>query len=167
MLQWLGLATLLIAAMPAHADDTGLMGRKVIFNVSTYDDPATPYLTSRDYIGVVADGPEFGMQREGLIGIDVVPVLIDVSANRVVFSYETAEPSAFAIAKFNGYILRFPTECVLITDAAIDLDDTTLPLKSNALTITAQSLSLNVSGLGFDQQDRIALTLKVRDCPLS
>ncbi len=160
-------ATLLFAALPAIANETGLMDRTVIFKVMTWDDPDLPYLISRDFVGVVGDGPEFGMQREGFIGIDVVPVLIDVSADRITFSYATADPGTFALAGFNGYTLRFPIDCVLISDAAIDLGGTSLPLKPDALTITPQSLSLNVAGLPFDRDDKITLNLTVQDCPLS
>jgi hypothetical protein len=160
----LAATVLCLGLTPACAD--GLTGRIVQFNIITYDDPATPYLTSRDYVAKVGEGPEFGMVREGFSGLDVVPVLIDVGANRIDFTYPGQSPGAFSTAAFNGYVLRFPTTCTLIAGAAVD-PATTLPLTSKSLTLTPQSLMINVSGLAFDAKSRISLTLDVLDCPLS
>ena len=157
-----------LALLPGHLwADGGLLGRTVQFNVETWDDPDTPYLGSRDYIATVGPGPEFGMVREGRAGLDVVPVLIDVSRNRIRFRYAQNPPGAFAIATFNGYVLQFLTECTLIRSASIDPKGTTLPMDNKALTITPQSLGINVSGLSYGPEDTITLALDVADCPLS
>lgn len=161
-----GLAALL-TLLPAVAAADGLTGRTVIFNAAAWDDPAAPYLVGRDYGGVVGEGPEFGMLREVQGNLGVVPVLIDVGAGRIDFSYPGVEPGQFAQAAFNGYTLRFPTDCVLIAGAAIDPAATTLDLGPEALILAPQSLSLNVAGLAFGPDTRIGVTLEVLDCPMS
>lgn len=161
------LAAVWLALLPAAAAADGLTGRTVIFNAAAWDDPAAPYLVGSDYGGVVGDGPEFGMLREVQGNLGVVPVLIDVGPGRIDFSYPGVEPGAFAEAAFNGYTLRFPTECVLIAGAAVDPAATTLPIDDSALIVTPQSLSLNVAGLDFGPDTRIGVTLEVLDCPLS
>ena len=153
--------------LPAAAQAEGLMGRTVIFNAATWDDPAAPYLVGSDYGAVVGEGPEFGMAAEAGGGLSVVPVLIDVSAGRIDFSYPGIAPGQFFDAAFNGYVLRFPTECVLIAGASVDMAATTLPIDDSALILTPQSLSLNVAGLAFGPDTRIGVTLEVMDCPLS
>jgi len=161
-------AALILALCPAIAGAEGnLMGRTVQFNVSTWDDPAQPYLTSRDYIATVAPGPEFGMVREGHVGLDVVPVLIDLGYQRIRLSYAQNLPGAFAEAAFNGYVLTFLTDCVLIEGAQIEAKGTTLPMDDSNLLVQPQSLGINVAGLNYAPEDRITVVLDVADCPLS
>ena len=161
-----GLVAALALGGPGAALAEGLMGRTVLFRTLTFDDPKAPIYVGLDYAGTVGPGPEFGMVREFRDPFyDVVPVLIDVSEDRIVFTYDSA--GTFSTAEFNGYVLEFPTTCTLITDAAIDRDATTLPLAEDALTITPQSLNLNVSGLDFAPGMRIEVQLDVADCPMS
>ena len=151
----------------ALAELGGLTGRTVLFSVLTYDDPAVPIFIGRDYAAKVVAGPEFGMVREGTEGYDVVPVLVDLSDQRIDLSYAQTPIGQFAKAVFNGYVLRFPTDCVLIGGAAIDAKATTLPLTDADLILTPQSLSINVAGHAFDQSTRVGVTLTVMDCPVS
>jgi hypothetical protein len=162
-----GLALLCLLYPLSAAAQDGLTGRTIVFNVLTFDDPLSPLFTGPDYIAKVTQGPEFGMIRQGTDGLDVVPVLIDLSDSRIDLSYAQNDPGQFAHAKFNGYVLRFPTDCVLIGGAAIDPKTTTLPLTDANLILTPQSLSLNVAGLPFDQTSRIGIIVEVMDCPVS
>ena len=107
------------------------------------------------------------MAREGRAGLDVVPVLIDVSRNRIRFSYAGNPPGFFADAQFNGYVLQFLTECTLILGASVEAKGTTLPLDNKALTIDPQSLGINVAGHAYGPDDTITVNLDVADCPLS
>jgi len=162
-----GVALLAALVWPLAAGAEGLDGRTVLFNAASWDDPAAPYLVSSDYGGVVGEGPEFGMVRETGNGLGVVPVVIDVSAGRIDFTYPKVVEGQFAVAVFNGYLLRFPTDCVLIASAAIDRAVTTLPLKDSDLILTPQSLSLNVAGQDYGPETRIGVVLEVMDCPVS
>jgi hypothetical protein len=163
---WLG-CLISVTPVPLAAQQGGLSGRTVVMHVVTYDDPAAPLFVGPDYAGKVTEGPEFGMIREGYDGMAVVPVLIDLSDDRIDLSYAQTDPGQFSVARFNGYVLQFPTDCVLIGGAAIDPRTTTLPLTDKSLTLTAQSLSINVQGLSFDHNSRIGITVSVMDCPVS
>ena len=133
----------------------------------TYDDPAVPIFIGRDYAAKVVAVPEFGMVREGTEGYDVVPVLVDLSDQRIDQSYAQTPTGRFSDTVFNGYVLTFPTDCVLIGAAHIDPATTTLPLTNANLILTPDSLSINVAGLSFDQTTRIGLKVSVMDRPLS
>lgn len=98
--------------------------------------------------------------------MDVVPVTIDVGRARIHFDYSGVTPGYFATARFNGYVLTFVTDCVLIEGAALVPKGTTLPLDKTNLIVRPQSLSINVSGLAFGPEDRILLEVDVADCPL-
>lgn len=156
----------MLAGVGTAQQSDGLIGRDVVFTVVTYDDPAAPYLVSRDYIARVADGPEFGMVREGTPGLDVVPVLIDVDARQITFDYSVTGAGFFFEAKFNGYVLEFLTDCVLITGAKINKAATTLPLTQAALLIKPSSLGIDVAGFKHTPMDRIVIDVDVADCPL-
>ena len=157
----------LVVLWPGTLLADGLMGRNVQFNVETWDDPNEPFLGSRDYVATVGPGPEFGLIREGRIGMDVVPVLIDVSRHRIRFSYAQNEPGAFAVANFNGYLVTFLTDCVLIEGASVEAKGTTLPMDDSNLIVKPQSLGINVSGLNYTPTDTITVVVDVADCPIS
>ena len=159
--------TLALTPVVVRAENGGLSGRTVIFNVLTYDDPDAPVFVGPDYAAKVTAGPEFGMIREGYDGMAVVPVLVDFADTRLDLTYAQTEPGSFTAARFNGYVLRFPTDCVLIGSAAIDPAATTLPLTNADLILTGQSLSINVQGRRHDRNSRIGVKLSVMDCPVS
>lgn len=156
-----------LCATPTFAQDGSLTGREVLFSILTLDNPKEPLFTSTDYGAVVGPGPEFGMVREGTaFGLSSVPVLVDLGTNRLDLSYPGEAPGRFMAARFNGYVLRFPTDCVLITGAAIDPDATTLPLTNDNLIVSPQSLEINVSAHEYDETTRIGVLIDVRDCPI-
>jgi hypothetical protein len=162
-------AGVLIAALAiggAVQADGGLTGRTVVFSAETWDDPAAPYLVSSEYIAKVADGPEFGMAPEATESLYVVPVIIDIGPDRIDLSYENAVPGRFAVAAFNGYVLRFAVDCVLFEDAVLDLDATTPELAAAHVTVEPQAVRINVSGLFNDPASRIGVRLAVTDCLL-
>lgn len=158
---------LLLALLAGPAGADGLEGRTVLIRVETWNDPKAPLLESRDYVAEVGPGPEFGVTFEGSFGFGVVPVIIDLGARRIDFSYAGNAPGFFAQTRFNGYVLTFPVECTLFTGAALDGAATTLGLTEDDLTVTPQSLEIDVSGLAYGPEDRIGVTLDVTDCTLS
>ena len=159
----------LLAASGVLAEGAGrdLTGRTVLFTVETFEDPASPQLVSREYVAEVGDGIEFGTVREGYDGLDVVPVLIDLGSDRVDISFANTEPGMFAEARFNGYVLRFPVDCVLIEGASLDLSATTLPMRKKDVSIGPDEIRINVSGHIYDRSSRIAVRLDVGDCSLT
>lgn len=160
-------ALLALCAAPAFAQDGSLTGREVLFSILTFDNPKEPLFTSSDYGAVVGPGPEFGMVREGTtFGMSSVPVLVDLGPSRLDLSYPGELPGQFMPARFNGYVLRFPTDCVLITGAAIDATATTLPLTNDDLIVSPQTLEINVAGHDFDATTRIGILIDVMDCPI-
>ena len=164
-LGWLAASAL--SALPALAEGT-LQGRIVTFRVLAYDDPA---LLLFDGVGrTVRAGPgvEFGLEMEGgQNGLDVVPVVVNIGDDRIEMSYQHVAPGVFATATFNGYELRFDTECALFSAAEIDKGATTLPLDDTALRSERGSLFVNVAGHPYGRTTRIAIDLDVTDCPMS
>lgn len=158
---------LLLALLAGPAAAQGLEGRTVLMRGEAWDDPDAPVMRSRDYVGVVGEGPEFGFEVEVQNALAVVPVTIDLSADRVDLSYEGTPGGVFAVARFNGYVLTFPVECTLLEGAKIDPATTTLPLGPDALKVGPRELRVNVSGLAYGPRDRIGLLLDVTDCPVS
>ena len=161
------LAALASPALASPALAEGLEGRTVLMRGETWNDPDAPLMRSQDYVGEVGPGPEFGFVPEVRGGLFVVPVLIDLSEDAVVFSYEGLPPGTFATAAFNGYVLTFPVECTLLAGARVDPTTTTLPLAPDAVEVGPQQLSVNVSGLSYGPEDRIGLRLDVTDCAVS
>ncbi|MES2915093.1 MAG: hypothetical protein V4753_08240 [Pseudomonadota bacterium] len=160
-MRWLALAALIAA--PAAAGT--LEGRLVTFTVETWDQRDQPYLEARGRTMMVGDGVEFGLESEGLTGgLDVVPVTVEIGPTRIELSYPKGI-GRFYEAKFNGYVLRFETECALFQNVAIDQAATTMPVTE--VWAETGALYINVSGLGYGPEARLALDLEVADCPLS
>jgi hypothetical protein len=164
------LAALLIAAqaaMPAHGGT--LEGRLVTFTVMTWDDPAQPYLQARGKTVTVGAGVEFGLGPEGLTGgLDVVPVEVEIQPQRVEITYPVvAGQGQFYTAGFNGYVLRFETECALFAGWKLDPAFTTMPVRDADIFTEKGALYINVSGMDYGPEARLAVDLDVTDCPLS
>lgn len=123
MMRWLALAVTLAAPVQAGT----LEGRLVTFTVETWDDPEAPLLVARGRTVVVGTGVEFGLGPEGFTGgLDVVPVAVEIGPTRIELSYPQGI-GRFYEAKFNGYVLRFETDCALFDKVAIDPAGTTMP----------------------------------------
>jgi hypothetical protein len=162
MIRWLCLAVAL--ATPVAAQTT-LEGRLVTFTVETWDDPATPMLVARGRTVMVGQGVEFGLEPEGFTGgLDVVPVTVQIGPSRIELSYPRGM-GRFYEAKFNGYVLRFETECALFEAVAIDPAATTMKVTDVRAEVGA--LYINVSGLGYGPEATLAIDVTVADCPLS
>lgn len=159
---------LTLAALPAHAAGT-LEGRMVTMTTLTYDTPDAPLLESRGATVKVGRGVEFGMGPEGgQNGLDVVPVRVEILPQRVELSYgPEAGVGNFWPATFNGYVLRFTTECALFTAARIDPKGNTLGLTAADLSISGDALMINVSGKNYGPDAHVAIDLAVSDCTLS
>ena len=161
MMRWLALAALIAA--PAAAGT--LEGRLVTFTVETWDQRDQPYLEARGRTVMVGEGVEFGLEPEGLTGgLDVVPVTVEISPTRIELSYPGGI-GRFYEAKFNGYVLRFETECALFQAVAIDPAATTMQVTE--VWAETGALFINVSGLEYGPEATLALDLQVADCPLS
>jgi hypothetical protein len=158
-------AGLLILALATPAAAGTLEGRLVTFTVETWDQRETPLLVARGRTVTVGQGVEFGLEPEGLTGgLDVVPVTVEIAPTRIELSYPRGI-GRFFDSKFNGYVLRFETECALFEHVAIDPAATTM--KVTEVWAEAGALYINVSGLGYGPESRLALDLEVADCPLS
>ncbi len=160
------LAYALLPVVAAQAEEAtgGLIGRTVLFTIETFENPEQMQFVSREYLAQVGPGPEFGTVREGYPGIDAVPVLIDFSADRLDISFAETDPGMFAEARFNGYVLRFPVDCVLIEGASLDLGATTLPMEKKDVTFGPDEIRVNVSGHVYDRTSHIGVRLDVGDC---
>lgn len=159
-------AALALGAAPAFAGGT-LEERTVTLNVLTYDDPAAPILESRGRTVVVGEGIEFGMGPEFRTpGFDVVPVQVQIGPSRIEFSYG-AEEGQFWTSAFNGYVLRFETDCALFDGWTIDAAATTMPVTEADIHAEGGALYINVSGLTYGPEATLAVDLSVTDCPLS
>jgi hypothetical protein len=155
---------LLALAFPSLAGT--LEGRLVTFTVETWDQREAPYVQARGRTVTVGQGVEFGLEPEGLIGgLDVVPVTVEIGPSRIELTYPRAGIGRFFKAKFNGYVLRFETECALFENVAIDPEATTMPVTE--VWAETGALYINVSGLGYGPEAKLALDLEVADCPLS
>jgi hypothetical protein len=142
-----------------------LEGRLVTFTVETWDIRETPILMARGRTVTVGQGVEFALGPEGFTGgLDIVPVDVEIGPSRIELSYPTGI-GRFYEAKFNGYVLRFETECALFEDVTIDPAGTTM--KVTEVWAETGALYINVSGLGYGPEAKLALDLEVADCPLS
>ncbi len=160
------LALLTIVTTPALAGGT-LEGRIVTLNVLTYDEPAVPILESRGRTVTVGKGFEFGMGPEYRTpGFDVVPVQIQIGPTRIEFSYGK-DLGTFWPSKFNGYVLRFDTECALFESFAIDRAATTMPLTKADIWAEVGALYINTAARDYGPDVTLALDLVISDCPLS
>jgi hypothetical protein len=156
---------LLAGLIAAPAAGGTLEGRLVTFTVETWDDRAAPLLVARGRTVTVGRGTEFGLGPEGFTGgLDVVPVTVEIAPSRIELSYP-AGIGRFYEARFNGYVLRFVTDCALFEKVAIDPAGTTM--KVTEVWAETGALYINVSGLGYGPESRLALDLEVADCPLS
>lgn len=157
---------LALLAAPALAGGT-LEGRTVTLNVLTYDDPAAPILESRGRTVTVGAGVEFGMGPEFRTpGFDVVPVQVQIAPDRIEFSYG-AERGRFWGAAFNGYVLRFETECVLFQGWTVDEVATTMGVTDSDIHAEGGALFINVSGRDYGPEALLAVDLQVGECPIS
>lgn len=161
MIRGLALATLL--ATPAAAGT--LEGRLVTFTVETWQDRDAPLLVARGRTVTVGKGTEFGLSPEGFTGgLDVVPVAVEIGPTRIELSYPRGI-GRFYEATFNGYVLRFETDCALFEAVALDPEATTM--EGTEVWAERGALYINVSGLGYGPVSTLAVDLKVADCPLS
>jgi hypothetical protein len=155
----------LAAALAGSATAGTLEGRLVTFTVETWDQREAPLLQARGRTVAVGDGVEFGLEPEGLTGgLDVVPVTVEIGPTRIELTYPRGI-GRFYEARFNGYVLRFETDCALFRAVAIDPQASTMPVTE--VWSEAGALYINVSGLGYGPQTRLALDIEVADCPLS
>jgi hypothetical protein len=161
MIRGLVLGALLVAPAAAGTLD----GRLVTFTVETWDDREAPLFVARGRTVTVGQGTEFGLGPEGFTGgLDVVPVAVEIGPTRIELSYPKGI-GRFYEAKFNGYVLRFETDCALFDKVAVDAAATTM--KVTEVWAESGSLYINVSGLGYGPTSTLALDIEVADCPLS
>ncbi len=156
---------LLWALLSAPVAAGTLEGRLVTFTVETWDDRAAPLLVARGRTVTVGKGTEFGLGPEGFTGgLDVVPVAVEIGPTWIKLSYHEGI-GRFYEARFNGYVLRFETDCALFERVAVDPAGTTM--KVTEVWAETGALYINVSGLGYGPAATVALDVEVADCPLS
>ncbi len=157
---------LLLSALLAGSVQAGtLEGRLVTFTVETWDDRAAPLFVARGRTVTVGQGTEFGLGPEGFTGgLDVVPVAVEIGPTRIELTYPKGI-GRFYEAKFNGYVLRFETDCALFDKVAVDPAGTTMQVTD--VWAETGALYINVSGLGYGPKATLALDVEVADCPLS
>jgi hypothetical protein len=161
MIRTAALALLMAAPLSAGT----LEGRLVTFTVETWDIRDQPYLMARGRTVAVGQGVEFGLDREGLTGgLEVVPVTVEIMPTRIELSYPDGV-GQFYQSQFNGYVLRFETDCALFERVAIDPAATTMPVTE--VWAETGALYINVAGLDYCPRATLALDLEVADCPLS
>ncbi|MCU0829330.1 MAG: hypothetical protein MUE52_18575 [Tabrizicola sp.] len=157
------LALLVALATPCAAGT--LEGRLVTFSVETWDVRETPILIAKGRTVMVGQGVEFDLGPQGFTGgLDIVPVTVEIGPSRIELTYPKGI-GWFYTAKFNGYVLRFETECALFENVAIDPAATTMTVTE--VWAETGALYINVSGLKYGPEARLALDLEVADCPLS
>lgn len=155
-----------LLALPAMAEPT-LEGRLVTFHVLTYDDPAKPLLEARGRTVEVGKGIEFGLEPEGVInGLDVAPVTVEIAPRRIEVTYTRGTGTLWG-SVFNGYVLRFETDCALFDAVSIDKAFTTMPLTPADIHTEQGALFINVAGMDYGPGKRFALDVTVADCPIS
>lgn len=153
-------------ALPVMAQGT-LAGRSVTLNVLTYDDPANPVMDSRGRTVTVGAAVEFGMGPEfRKPGFDVVPVQVQIGPDRIAFSYGS-DRGTFMAAAFNGYVLRFQTECALFAAWQVDLAATTMAVTDQDIHAPGGALFINVAGRDFGPDAWLVVDLRIADCPMS
>ena len=162
-------AGLLAAVLATPAGAGTLEGRLVTFTVAAWDDPALPYLQPEGETFTVGEGVEFELAPEGVFsGLQVVPMRVEIGPQRVEVSYpDHAGRGQFYDSRFNGYVLRFETDCALFAGWKVDRDFTTLPVTDEDIFTDRGALYINVSGLTYGPDQRLAVDLDVMDCPLS
>lgn len=161
MIRWVALAAALVSPVQAGT----LEGRLVTFTVETWDDREAPLLVARGRTVAVGQGTEFGLGPEGFTGgLDVVPVAVEIAPTRIELSYPEGT-GRFYEARFNGYVLRFETDCALFEKVAVDPAGTTM--KVTEVWAETGALYINVSGLGYGPASKLVLDVEVADCPLS
>ena len=157
----------LLASGPAMAETT-LEGRLVQFSVLVYDDPARPIFVGQGKTVQVGQGVEFGLEQEGAQnGVDVVPVTVDISPQRIEVEFLPGVQGELLTAAFNGYVLQFATDCALFKSVAIDRSATTITMSDSDIRAQVGALYINMSGKAFQPGSRFALDVQVADCPLS
>ncbi|GHC66211.1 hypothetical protein [Neogemmobacter tilapiae] len=158
---------LLLLASPAMADGT-LEGRLVNFSVLVYDDPARPIFVGQGRTVQVGQGVEFGLDREGAQnGVDVVPVAVDISPQRIEVEFLPGVQGELLTAAFNGYVLHFETDCALFEKVGIDREFTTMAMTDADIQTEVSTLFINMSGKTFVPGQGFGLNVQVADCPLS
>lgn len=166
-MKWM-IAPLCLALMgqPAFAGAGSLDGRIVTLNTETTNEDGTVVFTSRGRTVTVGGLVEFALLPEGgFNGFDVVPVEVDISANRIEFSYGN-DRGQFWDAPFNGYVLRFEVECALFEAFAIDEAFTTMPVTRDHIRTEGGALFIDVADMDYGPEARLALDFRVSDCLL-
>lgn len=156
-------ALLFLLPMAAFAGGT-LEGRIVTLNVETWDTPGEMILVSQGRTVKVGGDVEFGMGPEFRTpGFDVVPVQVEISPSRIEFTYGADEGQLWQTT-FNGYVLRFVTECALIEGVRVDPAFTTMAITDADIRTDGMALYINVAGREYGPDQRLGLDLSVGDC---
>ena len=156
---------LAVCLFPGLGSAEGLMGREVTFQVLTYEDPSNPLFEGAKHKSVVSDQIEFGLDYEGEQNeLDVIPVVVEITANRMEFSYVAGTTGDFWDAPFNGYVIDFQVGCALLKSARIDWSATTMDLEPSDISVRLGRVEINVAGLSYDALSSLAIDFELTDC---
>ena len=157
----------LTLALATSAGAGTLDGRQVTFATATWVDPAAPEFEGPTKTVTVGRGVEFGMESDVVVnGLTMVPVQVEIQPQRVEVTFPMGMGN-FYVAPFNGYVLRFDTECALFAGWAVDREFTTLPITDDDIFTDGGALYINVSGMAYGPDEQLAVDLDVTDCPIS
>lgn len=165
MLRLFGIFILCLASV-GHAQTGPLDQSQVTLRILTWDETGTLTFESNLYTAKVGPLPEFGPGREGRIGIDVVPVEIDIGPGIITFDYApTAIEGAgnLSQAVFNGYELTFDT-CVQFIGVTVG-ETTGIAVPEGAAWADGQRLFVNVQGLSYTAQSSFSVAYFAIPCP--
>ena len=161
-------AAALALLLPSLATAEGLEDRNVAFGGLAYDDESAPVFQGQRWPARVGPGFEYGLEPEGAQnGWDLIPVAIDISADRITLAYPAAEPGIFPELAFNGYVLDFLTDCVLFDGARLDTENSTVTFEEDDLFTRGAALYIDVGGQAYGPDTIISVLVDVADCPLS
>ncbi|MEM9318828.1 MAG: hypothetical protein AAGA70_07445 [Pseudomonadota bacterium] len=164
-LRLLALTTLLFVSCTLAQAQT-IYGAEISVQVLTYDDPAAPILVSEIYTSRIGAGPEFGLGPEGHPFVDIVPVTLDIGDGGVTLSYDiVGRAGGFTQANFNGYILTVSPCSAIIEPQLVQAD--AIALTPDRISAVENQLFINVAGLAYQPQTRIAIGFKLAACPVS
>ena len=153
----------------AATAEVSLLGQEVTVQVQTYDDLSTPLFWGTQHAAIVESGVEFDLQREGIQNdMDVVPIEIDIGANRIDLRYVFDSDLQLVASQFNGYIFDFGEgACITVEEARVDEGSTTLTFTDDRVSVTDNTVALNISGVTFGRDSQIGVDLRLKECPMS
>ena len=158
-----GLATLALTST-AWAEGS-LLGLPVTLQVQTYDTPDEMIFESGIVDAVVSNEREFSIgPGQSQQKLDVVPITLDITENRVKIAYTVPSIGELYKARFNGYVLTFTSTCQALVSARLAPEISDLHMSNKRIRVDGNSLLINVSGMTYLPNSKIGIDIEVADC---